>query len=175
MRIRTIVRWAARCGGILLALVCLTSAAPQVERVEEVAIIVNKENETTNLSMKELRAYFRLDRRTWSVSKGAAAGKDVVLYLRESGSKEQDAILEVVYEMSQEKLERYWVEKVFQGRITSAPATKGSSDSALRAVGRDAAALSFVLASAVNDKVSVLRIDDKSPGEKGYPLVIPKK
>ena len=138
---------------------------------EEVVAVVNKENETSDISLKDLRSLLKLERRFWPSTAGATGGKQVMVYLRESGSAEQKVTLERVYEMSAEALEKYWVEKVYRGDIASPPATKGSATQAARGVGKEPGGISFMLKKDFNPALlKVLKIDGKAPGEEGYPL-----
>lgn len=144
--------------------------ARQETKSDPVAIIVNKQNALGDLSLKDLKAIFRADRRSWSKDAGELSGKDVSLVLRSSDSPEQKLVLDKVYGMTAEQLERYWVEVIYQGRLSSSPTTKASAGQAVRAVSRDPAAISFVLLKDVTGDVKVLSVEGKAPGAEKYPL-----
>ena len=142
----------------------------QAAKPEPVALIVHKQNELKGLTLKELRALFKLEKRSWPAGAGGVSGKGVSLLLRASGTPEQDLVLDKVYEMNAGQLERFWVEGIYQGKFAAAPATKGTPAQAIKAVARDPAALSFVLLKDVTDDVKVLAIDGEAPGGDKYPL-----
>ncbi|HXX92682.1 MAG TPA: substrate-binding domain-containing protein [Planctomycetota bacterium] len=135
-----------------------------------IAIIVNRQNEISDVSTRDLKAIFRAEKRSWPAGKGPSAGRDVTLILRSSESREQAAILDAVYGMTAEQLERYWVEVVYQGKLSAPPATKVTSAQAIRAVARDPGAISVVLLKDVTPDVKVVTIDGKAAGAAGYLL-----
>ncbi len=165
--------------GVLACLALLVLSCPiearQEAHLESVAVIVNKQNELSELSNKELRAIFRQDRRTWPSGTGAIAGTDVSLVLRSSECVEQKVVLDRVYNMTADQLERHWVEIVYQGKISAAPAIKNGAAQAIRAVARNAGTISFVLLKDVTADVKVLKIDGELPGTAKYPLLVTKE
>src|SRR5438105_3830785 len=101
-----------------------SSQARQDARQDCVVVIVNKQNELSDLSLKDLRTLFRLDRRTWPSGTGPVSGTDVSLLLRSSDSVEQKVVLDRIYGMTADQLERHWVEIIYQGKVSSAPTVK---------------------------------------------------
>lgn len=154
-----------------LAAVCLAAAGVQAsERApvdeESVAVIVNPKNPTTNLTFRQLRSYLKLEQQFWP-------DKDrVELFLRPSRSSEMAVLLSEVYSMSRDELRKYWVGKVFRGDIPSKPAVIPTAKAAGIRVNKLENAITIVLASEVPDGVRVLTIDNKKPGDEGYPLVV---
>lgn len=139
------------------------------------AVIVNKANTLEGLSLEELRAIVKLEKRTWSGSAGEeVGGKDIIVYLRPSDSGEQKCLLDTVYLMTAEELERYWVKRIYQGEIVSAPATRRTGALAVKSVGREKSAVSFVIKEEASDAVRVLKIAGRLPGEDKYPLLVHK-
>lgn len=135
------------------------------------AIVVNLKNPTTNLSLSDLRAYFKHDRTFWP------SGRRVQLYLRKTGSPEMKILLDEVYEMSAARLRRYLRGKNFRGEVTGGKAYSiaPSTEKAVARVRATEGAVTVVLASEVPEGVRVLSIDGKRPGEEGYPLVAAPK
>lgn len=149
--------------------------AEQEHHPDSVAVIVNKENALSEMSLKELRLVFRLDRRTWASGSGPIAGTDVSLVLRNSECVEQKVVLDRIYEMTADQLERYWVEIIYQGKISGAPVVKAGASQAIRAVSRNASGISIVLLKDVTPDVKVLKIDGFLPGDSSYPLLVAKE
>ena len=147
------------------------SSSPRIPAGEPVAIVVHKQNALTEISLKDLRGFFMMEKRTWPAGAGPVSGKDVVLFLRSSDSAEQKTALEKIYGMSADQLERHWVEFIYQGKISSAPVAKNSAAQVLRAVSREPAAISFLLLKDVTADVKILKVDGESPESEKYPLV----
>lgn len=130
-----------------------------------VAVVVHAKNPVTDLSLNELRAILRMERQFWG------NGKRAVLYLRPSESVEQGVLLDKVYRMSAEKLQKYWVTKLFSGEIPAKPSYVPNSESAVSRVRSSEGAISVILATDASEGVRVLTIGGAKPGDKGYPLV----
>jgi len=133
------------------------------ERVA-VAIIVNSENVVSGLTMPELRALFNLKTRFW------LSGMPVQVILPGKQLQERAVMLEQVYRMSATELAESWRQRIFAGEIHTVPTGAPSSQALVRMVENNRAAIAAVRASAVTDKVHVVRIEGKLPGEPDYPL-----
>lgn len=147
----------------------------QEPKTESVVVIVNKSNELSEISGRDLRALFRLDRLSWPAAAGKIGGTEVSLILRSSESAEQKVVQDRIYGMTSDQLERHWVEIIYQGKISNAPAVKSSAAQAIRAVVRDPSAVSFVLKKDVTADVKILRIDGTAPGDAAYPLLVSRE
>ncbi len=130
----------------------------------QVAIIVNLNNDTTDLSLNELEKILRLARQRWN------NGHKVYLLMQEEGTPEKEVILERVYRMTSDELKRFWLTKIYRGELTAFPKTLRSNESVLRFVSRVPNAIGFVDAARVDESVKVLKIDGKLPGTENYPL-----
>lgn len=131
---------------------------------EEVAVIVNKENATDEVSFKELVKIFKQEKQHWE------DGKKIYLIMQETGSPEKKVVLKEIYKMTDEELKKFWLAKMFRGEISSFPKVLGSNEAVKRFVSEVPNAIGFIDASFVDESVKVLRINEKSPGEKGYIL-----
>jgi len=131
------------------------------------AVIVHPDNPVTGISFNELRAYLKLERQFWPNNKRCQ------IYLPPSDSPEGAYLLANIYKLSQRKLQKYWVRKMFSGEIPAKPSYVPSARAAGLQVLQNQGALSVIDAAQVPDKVRVLAIDGKKPGEEGYPLVAP--
>jgi len=139
------------------------SGAPE-KKVVSLAVIVHEKNPVTDLSVSELRAIFRMEKQFWG------SGKRAVLYLRPSDSVEQKILLDKVYRMSAEKLQKYWVSKLFSGEIPAKPSYVPTAEAAGSRVREAEGSVSVVLPSETPKGVRTLTIGGKKPGEAGYPL-----
>ena len=100
-------------------------------------------------------------------------------FLRREESPEMVILLERVYRKSYRRLILDFVAKVNRGDITAAPTILGSNQDAIKTVETNPRAFTVVLAKKLpkkpNKRIRVLRLDNKKPGEPGYPLFAKSK
>lgn len=130
----------------------------------DVAVIVNKENGLSEVSFRDLVKIFRQEKQYWE------GGKKIYLTLLEAGSPEKTIVLKKIYRMDEEELKKFWLGKLYTQEVASFPKTLGSGEAVKRFVGQVPNALGVIDASSADDRVKVLRIDGKLPGEGGYAL-----
>lgn len=152
-----------RVGFLLMSLVlCSYARAAHAE----VAVVVNKENPADNLSLRELVKIFKQEKQHWGT------GKPVYLLLREAGSSEMATMLRVVYGMREDhELKTYWLGMMFREEIASFPQVLSSNEAVKRFVSQAPNAIGVIDAASVDDRVKVLQVEGKLPGEPGYLLV----
>jgi len=158
------LRWVL---GALIA--SLLGVAPRVARaqdVEPLAIVVNRSNPLTEISLADLRRVFRGQRSRWS------NGRRVTLVMRDPGAPERNAILQSLYGLQEEQYRRTYLQAVFSGEATDAPKTLASSNGVLRFVYNVPGAIGYVRARDVDASVKTLRVDGRLPGESGYRLAV---
>jgi hypothetical protein len=129
------------------------------------AIVVNRSNEIDNISSNDLVKYFSAKKKFWP------NGKKVVILLREAGSEEKEVLSKKVYKLSENRLKKMWVGKVYKGEISSPPKVVSSSSAMIKSVMNKEGGIGIVKAKDISDGVKVLRIDGKLPSDAGYPLV----
>ncbi len=150
---------------LVMVLALLLSPSPWgVAAAGEVAIVVSRDNPVTDLALKELVKIFRQEKQFW------AAGKKIYLVMQETGTPEKTLVMKNIFQMADEELKKYWLEKVFKQEIASFPTTFSSNEAVTRFVSQVSNAIGFIDASVIDDRVKVLRIDGKLPGERGYAL-----
>ena len=112
----------------LLFIGALSAAGPG--HAGDMAVIVNKSNRLSALSLENLVRFSRMDRQFWP------DGVRVYLVLPEAGSPEKRILLRHVYQMNGEGLKKLWVTKIFRGEIASFPKTLSSNEAVLRFVAK---------------------------------------
>ena len=130
----------------------------------DVAIIVNPKNPVNGLSFRELRALFELQQQFWK------NGKRVSLVTQKAGLPEKQLVLNKVYRRSEESLNRYWMNRMFNAEIYTIPKPRASNNAVKQVISRLPNGIGFISLSAVDSSVKVLRIDGRLPGEAGYQL-----
>jgi ABC-type phosphate transport system substrate-binding protein len=150
-----------------LLIVSLLFAAPALEaRQAPIAVIVHEDVPVEELSLPELRRIFRGERPFW------AADLTITLLAPPRGSREREVLLGKMYERGSEaEYKRFWIKKLFDKEGQTAPKITGSPQMSASLVREIPGAIALVPADRIPRGVKVLRIDGRSPGEAGYPLL----
>jgi len=159
-----------RCPAIFLLLPLAIAGAQEptgsdARKPVVLAVIVHPKNPVTKLSFSELRAYLKVERQFWPNRKRCE------IFLPSKKTAAHKFLLKKAYRMSNRRLQKYWVRKMFSGEIPSKPSYVPSSRAAVSQVLKGEGAISIVPIEDVGDRVRVLLIDGKKPGQEGYPLV----
>jgi hypothetical protein len=128
------------------------------------AVIVHPKNPIKTVSFSELRAYLKVERQFWPNKKRCQ------IFLPSRKTDAYELLLKRVYRMSHNKLQKYWVRRLFSGQIPSKPSFVPSARAAGKQVLKTQGAISIVDARQVPEGVRVLLIDGKKPGDAGYSL-----
>jgi ABC-type phosphate transport system substrate-binding protein len=156
------LRWAMG----MLAL-SLLGGAPRMARAQDsepLAIVVNRNNPLTEISLADLRRVFRGQRTRWT------NGRRVTLVMRDAGAPERDAIIQGLYGFDEAQYRRTFLQAVFSGEASDAPKTLASTNGVLRFVYNVPGAIGYARARDVDASVKTLRVDGRLPGEPGYRL-----
>jgi len=138
---------------LLLSAFLLLSFTPCF--AHHMAVVVNKDNNTGELTAANLARLFRLETRKW------ADGKDVVIVLhKESGG--EALTLERLSKISGEQF------KSFVSAHKDSFTLVDSDADVLRCVESIPGAVGLVEVHSIDDHVNVLKVDGKLPMEAGY-------
>jgi ABC-type phosphate transport system substrate-binding protein len=144
-------------------------AAPSVSRAqgaEPLAIVVNRSNPMSEVSLADLRKIYRGQRGRWS------NGRRVTIVMRDAGAPERNAILHSLYGLDEENYRRGFLQAIFSGEATDAPKMLATPNGVLRFVFNVPGAIGYVRASEVDDSVKVLRVDGRLPSDAGYGIEV---
>jgi|ERR1700722_2136578 ABC-type phosphate transport system substrate-binding protein len=119
------------------------------------AVVVNKDNNVSEVASAHLARILRLEVKKWH------DGKDVVLVLHKNSSGEM-MTLERLNKMSAAELKSFIA--THQGSIT----TVDTDEDVLKRVESTEGAIGLVDVRSINDQVNVVRVDGKLPMEEGY-------
>jgi ABC-type phosphate transport system substrate-binding protein len=142
----------------------LSQALAQTGAPTSIAVVVNKDNPVSNLSIADLRKISLGERQYWR------GGLPIQLLMRAPGARERDLVLRVIFQMSESQYKQYWVAKLMRTEAKSAPAEVFSSGMLKEGVAAIPGAIAFIDIEEVRPPLKVLRIDGRLPGEQGYPL-----
>ncbi len=146
-----------------LALAVLAAAAPSAARAEPVAVIVDKDNPRSDISLSELRALLLGKRQEWG------DGARVIALDLEPGQPAREAVNRSVLEMDQAEVDRHWVDQKVRGSST-APKVAPTAASVVKLVARIRGAVAYVPAGLADGTVKVLTVGGVAPGKPGYPI-----
>jgi hypothetical protein len=148
---------------LLLGLAIVYLASPAAAQPNDVVVVVNSGNPTTNISLGDLRKMFSGTKRSWS------GGQPVKLITRGSGCPERVVLLNLVA-MSEIEYRQYWTALVFRGEADAEPMVLPSVGMQKEALNVYPWAISLVSVADVKPGMKVLKVDGILPGAAGYPL-----
>ena len=166
MRRATRSRFPVALGALLASLFGVAPSTAHAQESEPLAIVVNRSNPLSEISLVDLRRVFRGQRSRWS------NGRRVTLVMRDPGTREREAILQSLYGVAEDDYHRTYMQAVFSGETTDAPKTLASTNGVLRFVYTVPGAIGYVRARDVDASVKTLRVDGRLPGEPGYRLEV---
>jgi ABC-type phosphate transport system substrate-binding protein len=171
-------RWAGLLFLLSGAVAALSPAAAPPPRLpsdppaasdQNLAIVVNKSNPTENLSMAELRKVFLGERSHWP------NGRRITLVMMESSQPERDAVLRLIYQMSETDFNNHFLRGLFTGEVFVSPKTLATPMGVRKFIFNVPGAIGYVRATDVDASVKVIRIDERLPEDKGYRLHVPTR
>jgi hypothetical protein len=151
--------------GFVVMLACsLGSSQGSSQGGGDIAVVVNASNPVNDLSVSELRNMLIGDRRFW---KGNVRVK---LILREPGTRERDAVLDLLLKLDNKAFAAHWRAKVFRGEASEEPPTATSVAQLERFLLDNPGGITFMTTKSTAPQLKVLRVEGKLPGDNGYPL-----
>ena len=167
MKTKVKLRLAASVLGLLGALLPLASQARKDSPARsgpEMALVVHPDTPVRELTLGDVRQVFRGDRQYWN--------KDlpVVVLVRDSGSREREVILRVIYQMTEGQYRQYWIARIFRAEAVSAPKVVDSNEVANELLAAVPGSIAVIEAGKVRPGLKVIRVDGRLPGESGYAL-----
>jgi ABC-type phosphate transport system substrate-binding protein len=166
---RTLVHWILPAFAAAALVAAVRPAAMPAQEAEPLAIVVNRSNPMSEISLADLRKLYRGQRNRWS------NGRRVTLVMRDPGTPEREAILQTLYGVDEDEYRRGFLQAVFTGEAIGAPRVLASPNGVLRFVFNVPGAIGYVRASEVDATVKTLRVDGRLPGEAGYRLEVPEQ
>jgi len=144
----------------------LVLARPAVATGTRFVIIASADAPVTGVTLEEFQRLFQFRKATWK------AGAPLNVLLPAPGTPARLYLLANVYHCDENALHRYLVEKQFRGDMDHPPLVAGSDAMAIETVAGSHGLVSLVPAeSAGLAHVKVLKVEGKSSGEDGYPIV----
>lgn len=148
-------------GASLLAALC--AACPGLAQEGQFAVVVNSKSNVTNVPLTELRKIFLGERRFWP------GNRPVKLVVRPPGSREHTVMLKLLG-MTESEYKQYWTQQVFRGEAQAEPMTVSTGSMQVEIIRHAAGAIALMDARDLKPGMKVVTVDNRSPGDKDYPL-----
>jgi hypothetical protein len=94
----------------------------------------------------------------------------VTLLVRAPTSRERDVVLKKIYQMTEAQFRQYWISRVFRAETATGPKIVYSNEMTMELVNGIPGAVAFLDASRVPAGLKVVKVNNRAPGEKDYPL-----
>ena len=130
----------------------------------DVAVVVGPNTPVDNLSFADVRKLFMGDRQYWN------SNLRVTLLIRAPAARERDVVLKTIYGMTEAQFRQYWISKIFRLEASNGPKIVYSSEMVTELVTAVPGAVAFMDSAIVPKSLKIVKIDSRSPGEKGYRL-----
>jgi ABC-type phosphate transport system substrate-binding protein len=143
---------------LVLTLLVFVASLPCATQAKQLAIIADKANATSTLTVSELVKIFTARNRSWP------DGKTITIVMRDPSSADMQLVLRKLLNMTPEQAHAF----VLAHR--DAIMVADSDDAVLRFVSTSPGAIGVVDLYSLTQDVNVVKIDGKLPVEQGYLL-----
>ena len=133
---------------------------------QPLAIVVNTANPISRLTTAELRKVFLGERGHWP------NGRRITIVMLEPGQPERKVILSDVCQMNETEFNNHFLHGLFTGEVLVSPKTLANPLGVRKFIFNVPGAIGYLRLSDVDDTVKVIRIGERAPSDKGYPLRI---
>ena len=153
-----------RFAPILVAAVSLVFGTASGAAADDVAVIVNRGNPITSLSMIQLRKIVLAQEAKWP------SGGRIIVWMAPPGHPERSRTLKVVCGMTETDYTLHFMHASFNGDGGDPPKAAPSGSQLRQSIAGAVNAVGFIKASQVDDSVKVIAIDGALPGQAAYKL-----
>jgi len=113
--------WFAAAILLLSAWMAIAQTTSSFKETNDIAVVVNARNETSELSMSDLRKILLGEHKFWRNK------TPVVVVLRQPGTRERDEIVTIAAKMADQDFRRHWQAMIFRGEASVEPLTVPSN------------------------------------------------
>jgi ABC-type phosphate transport system substrate-binding protein len=145
---------------LIAAALAAIAPAARADKVQ-LAIVVDKDNPRSEITLEELRAIFLGKQKEWG------DGTRIVPLDLEPGSGERELFNAQVLEMEQGEVDRFWVDQKMRGS-SGAPRVAPAAGAVVKLAGRIRGVIGYVPAGSADGSVKILKVDGVLPGKPGY-------
>jgi ABC-type phosphate transport system substrate-binding protein len=148
----------------ILCLLALTLPRPALAADDDLVVVVNQANSTSNLTKSQLRKLVLGEQGSWP------GGARVVVVLQAPGSAERGGVLRSVCRMSEDDYNQHLMHANFSGETSSAPKVGPSAAAVRQLVASNPGAIGFLRKADVNDSVKAVSVEGSSAGDADYKI-----
>jgi hypothetical protein len=145
-----------RIGSRICILLLLAASLGVSAQAKQLAVIVDKTNNTSGMSAADLTKVFKFDSHRWP------DGRPVILVLRDPSTAEMQTAIQKLYHMQPDEF------KALLAAHHSGMIVVHSEEELLKSVESIPGAVGLVDVYSINSRVNVLKVDGKLPLEQGY-------
>jgi ABC-type phosphate transport system substrate-binding protein len=149
---------------LALIATALIGSAPSSAAPDDLAVIVNKSNPISTLTMIQLRKILLAQEGKWP------AGGKIVVWMTSPGQSDRAGTLKLVCGMSETDFTLHFMHASFNGDSGDPPKSAGTGALVRQSVAGSTNGVGFIWAAQVDDSVKVVAIDGNRPGQPGYKL-----
>lgn len=147
-----------------LAFVAIFAIAAAISAAaKDLAVVVNKANDTKSISSADLTKVLKNTTKKWS------NGQDAIVVIRDPSAPEMRVLLQKIYGMSADQVKAL-ITSANQGRTSPVFVIADSDDVILKMVAGSANAIGITDVYSINSSVNVVKVEGKMPLEPGYLL-----
>jgi hypothetical protein len=143
-------------GSRICVLLFLVAGLGATAAAKQLAVIVDKTNNTGSVSAADLAKVFKFDNHKWP------DGRPVILVLRDPSTPEMQTAIQKLYHMQPDEF------KALLAAHQSGVIMVRSEEELLKSVESIPGAVGLVDVYSINGRVNVLKVDGKLPLEQGY-------
>ena len=143
-------------GSRICVLLLLVAGLGATSAAKQLAVIVDKTNNTGGVSAADLAKVFKFDNHKWP------DGRPVILVLRDPSTPEMQTAIQKLYHMQPDEF------KALLAAHQSGVIIVRSEEELLKSVESIPGAVGLVDVYSINGRVNVLKVDGKLPLEQGY-------
>jgi ABC-type phosphate transport system substrate-binding protein len=133
---------------------------------DDVAVIVNKANAVSNLTMAELRKIVLAQEAEWS------GGGKILVWMPPPGRPERARTLKLVCGMTETDFTLHFMHASFNADSGDPPRIGASPEQVRHSIATTVNGVGFISASQVDDTVKVVSIDGIRPGQPAYKITL---
>jgi hypothetical protein len=130
---------------------------------KDLAVVVNKANDTKTISAADLTKILKTSTRKWG------NGQDVIIVLRDPNTPQMKVVVQKLFGVPADQVKAL-ATSANQGRPTPAFIFADSDEMVLKLVAGSAGAIGVTDVYAINSTVNVVKVEGKMPLEPGYLL-----
>jgi ABC-type phosphate transport system substrate-binding protein len=148
----------------IVVLVALTLPTFMLAADDDLVVVVNKANATSNLTKSQLRKLVLGEQGSWP------GGAKVTVILQAPGTAERNGVLRSICRMSEDDYNQHLMHASFSGETNVAPKVVGAASAVRQMVASTPGAVGFLRPADVDGSVKAVSVEGASSGQADYKI-----